>query len=233
MVNDMHAEFWIDKWQKAEIGFHLEDYHPMLTRHWRTLGVGAGARVFVPLCGKSLDMIFLLRQGCQVIGNELSPIAIQQFFADQNLQVTSTTVSGITVYEAAGIRLIQGDFFQLDRQTLGSFEAVYDRASLIAMPPDLQHHYAEHLLALAPVAAPILLITLDYDPAEMNGPPFATPADQVTRLFGASFHIKMLERIDALADNPALQRRGLTALSETAWHLRPRDRASNHMGMIW
>ena len=118
--------------------------------------------------------------------------------------------------------MIEGDFFKLTTETVGTVDAVYDRAALIAMPPALQERYAAQLLALTPVTAPVLLITLDYDPAEMSGPPFATPAGQVRQLFGDRYQLQPLEQVDALAANPALQGRGLSALTETVWRLRPR-----------
>lgn len=218
----MEAEFWFEKWEKAEIGFHQDTVHGLLVRHWPVLGAGSGGRVFVPLCGKSLDMVFLLQQGCEVVGCELSPIAIRQFFAEQSLEDSATVVGGMPVHAAEGIRLIEGDFFRLTVEQAGAVDAVYDRAALIAMPPALQERYAAQLLALTPVTAPMLLITLDYDPAEMSGPPFATPAGQVRRLFGERYAVRLLEEVDALAANPALQSRGLSALTETAWHLWPR-----------
>ncbi len=126
------------------------------------------------------------------------------------------------VYNAHGLRLIEGDFYQLSQKTIGHVDAVYDRAALIAMPPATQQQYASQLMALTQATAPILLITFNYDPSEMNGPPFATPPDQVYHLFEDRYHVKRLEKLDALTDNPGLQNRGLTRLSETAWLLKPR-----------
>lgn len=218
----MDTVFWHEKWQTGQIGFHADVTHPLLARYWVSITGGRGCQVLVPLCGKSLDMLFLARQGCRVTGIELSPIAIRQFLAENDLHADKSESGGMPIYSVPGIRLIEGDFFELTQPTLGLVDVVYDRAALIAMPPALQQRYARQLLALTPAVAPILLITLDYDPTAMSGPPFATPADQVKRLFGARYHIELLESVDALADNPALRSRGLSALTETAWHLRPR-----------
>jgi thiopurine S-methyltransferase len=218
----MSIEFWINKWHNAEIGFHLDHAHSLLVRYWPELGTVRGSRVFVPLCGKTLDMDFLRQHGCQVTGIELSPIAIRQYLEEHALRAVPSVVDGMPVHDAPGLRLIEGDFFQLGTRAVGTIDAVYDRAALIAMPPAMQTRYAEHLLTLTPETAPILLITLDYNPAEMTGPPFATPPEEVRRLFEGRYHCEALEWIDALADNPALQSRGLTGLTETAWHLRPR-----------
>ena len=218
----MDKAFWIERWEQAQIGFHLPAVHPLLARHWTALGVGPGSRVFVPLCGKSVDLVYLLQQGMSVTGIELSPLAIRQFLAEQSLVAEPADAGGLPLFEVSGLRLFQGDFFQLDAAVLGPVDAVYDRAALIALPPDLQTRYAARLQALAQPAAPILLITFDYDPADMSGPPFATPAEQVRRLFGDRYVIEVLEQVDALADNPALQQRGLRWLTETAWRLLPR-----------
>jgi thiopurine S-methyltransferase len=219
----MNAEFWIEKWEKQQIGFHLPTAHPMLKSHWSALGVDANTHVFVPLCGKSLDLIYLMSQGCHVTGVELSAIAIRQFLTEQSLPATSMESDGMPVTTVDGLRLIEGDFFRLSPRVIGRVDAVYDRAALIAMPPDRQERDAQQLLALTPESAPILLITLDYDPNEMSGPPFATASEQVRRLFGGRYEIDVLEQVDALTDNPALRGRGLTGLTETAWRLRPRQ----------
>jgi thiopurine S-methyltransferase len=211
----------MEKWENAQIGFHLSDVHPMLRQYWPALGVGSGSRVFAPLCGKSLDLLYLREQGCEVTGVELSPIAVEQFFAEHGLQPVRCEVDSMAVFEANGIRLVQGDFFKLRKEYFRDFDAVYDRAALIAMPPDMQGRYACQLMALTPVDAPILLITLEYDPREMDGPPFSTPPSQVETLFGQHYVIERLESAEVLADNPALRDRGLTALTEAAWRLAP------------
>jgi len=217
----MDAKFWIEKWEQQQIGFHLPTVHPMLSRHWPTLCIRPNPRVLVPLCGKSVDLVYLMSQGCRVSGVELSPIAIRHFLAEQDLVAEWEEMDGMPVATVDGLRLFQGDFFHLSPHVIGEVDAVYDRAALIAMPPDLQERYARQLLALTPKAASILLITLDYDPAEMSGPPFATPAEQVRLLFQGRYEVELLEQVDALADNPSLRGRGLTGLTESAWHLRP------------
>lgn len=218
----MDPNFWLEQWKSGRIGFHAKVAHPCLVHYWPRVSANCDIQVFVPLCGKSLDMDFLMAQRCKVVGIELSTLAIGQYLTEHNLTAVTTRVDGMPIHTTPGLRLIEGDFFQLTRSTLGPIDAVYDRAALIAMPPDLQPRYASHLLSLTPATAPILLITLDYDPAEMNGPPFATPPEQVEGLFGERYRIELLERLDALNDNPSLQSRGLTALTESAWRLTPR-----------
>ena len=212
---------WLEMWERAEIGFHLDGTHPLLVRHWPAMQAPDGARVLVPLCGKTRDMLFLRSQGCAVTGIELSGIAIRQFFEEQHLVPRQARFGTLASYETDGVRLIEGDFFAAEPSLLGPMDLVYDRAALIAMPPDRQPRYADHLMALAG-GAPILLITLDYNPAEMNGPPFATPPAQIERLFGDRYRIECLESSEVLAENPGLRNRGLTALTETTWRLQPR-----------
>ena len=218
----MQAEFWLEKWEKGETGFHLDVAHPLLERNWPRLRLAPGSAVFVPLCGKSQDLGYLNRLGHPVTGIELSPLAIEQFFAERQLTPTATEVGGMPAFGVDGLRLIVGDFFRLKPGDLGLIAAVYDRASLIAMPPAMQDDYARQLRDLIPLVAPILLITLDYDPTEMQGPPFATPPSRIRELYADRYDIHLLEELDALDDNPALRNRGLTWLQETAWHLVPR-----------
>lgn len=217
----MDPQFWLDTWDAGRLGFHLDAVNPLLVKHWLALGVPAEGSVLVPLCGKTLDLVHLRRLGHTVVGVELSPLAVRQFFEEQGLKPEVREIDGLPAAEAEGICLVQGDFFALRRESLPDVAAVYDRAALIAMPPERQPAYAAQLAALAP-GAPILLITLDYDPSEMQGPPFATPAGQVERLFGGQYRVQLLETADALAGSPGLAARGLTALTETVWVLRVR-----------
>lgn len=218
----MDPSFWLEQWESGRIGFHTKVAHPYLVQHWSSIATTRDLRVFVPLCGKSLDMDFLMTQGCKVVGIELSPLAIEQYLTEHHQAADTTIMDGMMIHSAPGLRLIEGDFFQLTPTQLGPIDAVYDRAALIAMPPAMQPRYASHLLSLISDTAPILLITLGYDPAEMEGPPFATPPAQLARLFGERYRIELLEEVDALPDNPALRNRGLTALTESAWRLVPR-----------
>lgn len=216
----MDPEFWLETWAAGRIGFHLDRVNPWLQRYWPELAIPAGATVFVPLSGKSLDLVHLRDQGHPVLGCELSPIAIGQFFGEQGQTPLEARIGALPVFEAAGIRLIQGDFFALHPADLPPLAAVYDRAALIAMPPERQADYVRQLLTLAP-AAPILLITFDFDPAELAGPPFATPPAQVERLFGGTHRIECRLDVDALTSQPGLAQRGLTSLREMVWILRP------------
>lgn len=218
----MDPQFWLEKWEAHQIGFHLENVNPLLERHWPPPGLREGGTVLVPLCGKSVDLVHLRRLGHGVVGVELSPLAIRQFFAEHGLHPAARSLDGMEAFEAEGICLIRGDFFALRPEHLPEIDAVYDRAALIAMPPERQPAYAARLMGLVPETAPILLITLEYAPHEMNGPPFSTPSERVERLFGGRYRIEKLESGDALAGNEGLRARGLSALTETAWGLLPK-----------
>ena len=218
----MQAEFWLEKWEKGETGFHLEVAHPLLERNWPRLSLAPGSPVFVPLCGKSPDLVHIRGLGHPVIGIELSRLAIDQFLDEQKLTATRMEMGGMPAFAHDGLRLVVGDFFRLQPGDLGAIAAVYDRAALIAMPPAMQTDYVRQLRELVPETTPILLITLDYDPEEMQGPPFAASFARIQELYGDHYDIILLEQLDALEDNPTLRKRGLTWLTETAWHLDPR-----------
>jgi len=213
-------DFWRERWQKKEIGFHQPVIHDLLQKHWPPLELAASSQVFVPLCGKSLDMVWLAETGQRVIGAELSEIAIDEFFAERELEPAVREAGNFVVKSAGAYELWCGDIFELPPETVADVAGVYDRAALVAFPADLQQRYAAKLKELLPAAAPILLVTLDYDSERMTGPPFAVPRTQVDRLFADSHAITELERRDALALNPRFRQRGLAALDEYAYVLR-------------
>ena len=216
----MDPNFWLERWQKNEIGFHANDVQPALVKHWPKLKLVLGTNVLVPLCGKSIDMVWLVEQGHKVIGAELSELAIDAFFAEQKLMPAVTAVAGFVVKSAGPYELWCGDFFALPKASIKPITAIYDRAALVAMPPALQPKYAAKLVDLAEPNTQILLIGLDYNTVEIQGPPFSTPQAQVRSLFENNFDIAVLDVRDGLAKSEHLKKRGVTRLEEATYLLR-------------
>lgn len=214
----MNPRFWLENWQMGHTGFHLNEVNPVLLRHWEALGLKAAASVLVPLCGKSVDLPYLRGLGHQVIGLELSPIAVQAFWKALDTTPVRRDEKGLIFWSSDGIEIIEGDFFEVSPQEVGSPGVIYDRAALIAMPPELQHRYARHLMTLAQ-GAPIFMVTLDYDPSEMAGPPFPLSHTRMHELFTGIYEASLIESRERLNDNPGLAARGLTRLTESVWLL--------------
>ena len=211
----MEKDFWHQRWERGEIGFHGSRPNPLLQQHLDRLGLAPGARIFLPLCGKTLDIHWLRAQGLHVLGAELSPVAVEQLFAEQGLTPTIREVGALQHYSAERIDIYVGDLFALTAEVLGPVAAVYDRAALVALPPDMRTRYAAHLIALT-AAAPQLLICFTYDQRAMSGPPFSIADAEVERHYQA---IYSLERVAQVAVEGGL--RGLEA-EERVWLLQPR-----------
>jgi len=217
----MNPDFWHQRWQDNQIGFHQAAPTPWLLKHWPSLDVPPGARVFVPLAGKSLDMAWFAAQGYQVLGVELSKLAIQQFFAEHGLRPEIETTRHGARHRVGGIELINGDAFGLDAAVLRDCAAVFDRAALIALPPDLRVRYARELYAKLPAGCRGLLITLEYPQAERDGPPFSVPEAEVHELFGRDWNIDLLERRPIPSDHPGFVS-GVSRLDTAAYALQRR-----------
>lgn len=215
----MKKDFWLGRWERKETGFHQDETNPYLSRFWNELRLAHDSVVFVPLCGKSQDMLWLSKQGHQVLGVELSPVAVQAFFEESGYTPHHTTSGKFDCFEANGIRILCGDFFDLNSQDLAQVSAVYDRASLIALPPEMRERYARHLVSILPPAAKILLITLDYPQPEMSGPPFAVSAGEAEALYREHAEVRLLAVEDVLAQNPRFQKRGLNWMQESIFLL--------------
>lgn len=198
----MHPDFWHQRWQQNQIGFHQDTPTPLLQKHWPALGVAAGARVFVPLCGKSLDMAWLAARGHRVLGVELSRLAVEQFFAEHGLQPDIEDSRYGTHFRAGDIEIICGDAFGLDAELLASCSAVFDRAALIALPPARRQRYVGELHARLPTGCRGLLVTLEYPQAERDGPPFSVPEAEVRELYADAWRVDLLERRPIPADHP-------------------------------
>ena len=217
----MNPTFWLERWQKSEIGFHSDAVQPALEKHWAELGVPKGARVLVPLCGKSLDMVWLAEQGCTIVGAELSELAVDAFFTERGLTPSVRKAGECTVKSVGPYELWCGDFFALSRADINATIA-YDRAALVAMPPEKQPAYAAKLAELMPSGAPVLLVSLDYDQREMQGPPFATSREQVRTLFEKDFAISLLEARGGPPKTEHLKKKGVTRLEEATYLLERR-----------
>ncbi|HEX7341011.1 MAG TPA: thiopurine S-methyltransferase [Rhodanobacteraceae bacterium] len=215
----MQAEFWLQRWREGRTGFHRDAPMPLLVQHWPALDVPEGSRVLVPLCGKTLDMPWLVEHGYRVLGVELSPLAVAQFFDEHGL-VPTTRTSALGVHHVAGnIEIIHGNVFDLDDVTLASCDAIYDRAAIIALPPPLRTRYAREVYERLPEGCRGLMITLEYPQHEMDGPPFSVDTANLSDLLGHTWRIGMLERRDILASQPGFQRDGVTDLHTGIYRL--------------
>jgi thiopurine S-methyltransferase len=217
----MNPEFWHQRWAEHQIGFHQEAPTPLLVEHWASLGVPAGAQVFVPLAGKSKDMAWLAAQGHRVLGVELSRIAVEEFFADDGLRPEIEPMPHGTHYRAGGIELIRGDAFALDADALRDCAAVFDRAALIALPPELRARYARELYAKLPTGCRGLLVSLEYPQSEREGPPFSVAEDEVRARFGRDWAVDLLERRPIPREHPGFVS-GVSRLDTAAYALRRR-----------
>jgi thiopurine S-methyltransferase len=209
------AQFWHERWENAQTAFHEADGNALFARHLDALGLSPGARVFLPLCGKTRDAALLRSRGFRVVGAELSRIAVAQMFDDLGLAPRIEDTGSQALYAAEDVAVFAGDIFDLDAETLGPVDAVYDRAALVALPPDMRARYVPHVVALTH-GAPHILLTFDYDQSRMDGPPFSVPADEVVRRYGGRFTVE--DRETRTIDGGL---KGKVAATETLWLLNP------------
>ncbi len=194
----MEHSFWHSKWQKNEIGFHEPEGNALLVKYASFLfGDDSPStslkRIFVPLCGKTRDIGWLLAQGCEVVGAELSEVAIIQLFEELGVEPTVATTSNGKIYAKDGLTIYVGDIFKLTSSDLGDVTGIYDRAALVALPSPLREQYAAHLMANTQ-CAPQLIISFEYDQNEMAGPPFSVNEKTVDALYSVDYNIQRLER---------------------------------------
>ncbi|MDR6956413.1 thiopurine S-methyltransferase [Pseudomonas brassicacearum] len=214
----MEPEFWHKRWSSNQIGFHLPEVNPYLQRFWPQLGLAQGSRVLVPLCGKTLDLLWLAHQGYSVLGVELSEKATVDFFLEHQLEPRVSEKGAFKVFRAGGIEIRCGDFFALGAQEVAGCSALYDRAALIALPVSMRERYAAHLQNILPECVG-LLITLDYDQAQMPGPPFSVGDDEVRRLLGDAWRLEVLQEQDVLGESWKFLQAGVTRLDERVYRI--------------
>jgi len=211
----MEANFWLDRWASNETGWHERDFHPLLTAHFSQLALPVGSRVFVPLCGKTRDIEWLLSAGYKVAGAELSELAVAQLFEELGVEPMMTVVGSFIRFQAPNLEIFTGDIFALSAEILGKVNATYDRAALAALPPAMRARYTAHLRVLTG-NAPQLLICFEYDQNKMPGPPHSVPGAEVWQHYGSDYRLTLAD-VRAVAGGL----KGAIAADEVVWLLQP------------
>jgi len=191
MAHPDHA-LWKQGWRADHIPFHLSHVHPLLCRYWASLGLAAEARVFVPLCGKSLDVMWLHGQGHPVVGVELSPLAIAALFAAAKLRPTCDRRGELGQWTSEGLAIFCGDFFLLTAEQLADVRAVYDRAALTALPDEMRPYYVAHLHAILPADCQILLLTVEDLDDDEDAAGSMAQSEEIVALYSVYFSIELL-----------------------------------------
>ncbi|RLA23471.1 MAG: thiopurine S-methyltransferase [Gammaproteobacteria bacterium] len=215
----MHTDFWLERWQQNQIGFHEQETNAHLQEFWKTLNIPKGSKIFIPLCGKSRDILWLLSLGYQAVGVEISPLAVENFFAENKLEAKISACDNFQLWKADGLSVYLGNFFELSSIHLTDCNAIYDRAALIALPAEMRQQYVQHLKKIAPELSHTLLVTLEYAQHEMPGPPFSVNENEVHSLFANTCDIELLFAEDILHDNDYFRERGLSSLVEKVYRL--------------
>jgi len=207
----MDHNFWHERWRNSELGFHEGDANCLLVEHFEKLSLKSGSRIFVPLCGKTRDIAWLLGQGHRVAGAELSTTAVQELFAELGIEPDISRAGSLVHYNATDIDIYAGDIFDLESDQLGPVHAVYDRAALVALPDAMRPRYATHLINLT-ATAPQLLICFEYDQQCLEGPPFSIMGSEIMQHYGNHLSITKVASRDVTGGL-----KGKYAAIETAW----------------
>lgn len=210
----MDAEFWHRRWRNNEIAFHEGEANGLLVSYFEALFEQRGSRVFLPLCGKTCDIGWLMSKGYRIAGAELSETAIEQLFSDLAIEPERSEVGDLMRCSAEGIDIFVGDIFQLSASGLGAIDVVYDRAALVALPEEMRPRYAAHLAEMTKLA-PQFLITLEYDQSKMDGPPFSVDGEEIRRCYGARYDLRQKASAEVAGGL-----KGRCAATEHLWLLR-------------
>lgn len=219
----MEISYWQSRWLKENIGWHMDEVYPLLAEFWPRLGLKEGARVLVPLCGKSLDLLWLANQNLHITGVEVSERAVLQFFREHGIEAKKSYKASFKIFRSENIEIWTGDFLKMKPSYLPDIDAIYDKAALIALPGNQREPYAGTLKELCNPHTQIMLNTFEYEQNEMNGPPFAVFKEELEELFGSLFTIDLLHEESIFNKLVKFRQRGLSSyLIEKLYHLRPR-----------
>ena len=213
----MESQFWLDRWEADQIGFHEAEGNSKLPQFWSTQNKGQ-QEICVPLCGKTLDLRYLSNFG-HVTGFELSPIAIRDFFREWSVTPVESDRFGLRCLSARGVSLIEADFLALPTAFYESFTHIYDRAAMIALPPRLRGSYTQQIHRLLARGGEALVLTIEYPNGEIPGPPFSIDPIEIERFYRDGFEIAHLETENIWRSDSRLVQEGITALSSHIFRL--------------
>ena len=211
---------WLHFWESNETNWHSDTITQELVEYFELFELEPEDKVFVPLCGKSLDMLYIMNQGFSVVGVEISEIGVRQFFRENDLTYKITRVDDFELYSSENLEIYCGDFFSLTSKHLNNVKAVLDSKSLIALEPDLRQKYVKYLNDIISVGARILLVTLQYPQHQMSGPPFSVDKSEVESLFSMTFETRELKSFDDIENESKLVRAGVDYINNAAYCLR-------------
>ncbi|MEC8981721.1 MAG: thiopurine S-methyltransferase, partial [SAR324 cluster bacterium] len=188
-----------------------------LSRFSARLLHSAPENIFVPLCGKSLDLPWLANRTNKVVGVELVSKAVEEFYAENKISHSIQSAGKLQLFKNDSIDIFQGDFFDLTQEQTGLFEAIYDRGAIVALAQSERQKYAEHLLSFLAPGGRLLLISLEYKQDQMSGPPFSVPDAEIAMLFSQYGRLELLETCDILDER--LRNKGLDGILERVYQL--------------
>ena len=213
----MHEQFWHERWEKRQIGFHEGKPNELLVKYLSALNLNYNERIFLPLCGKTVDIAWLLSQGYRIAGAELSELAIQELFEDLKIKPQVTSLAQLKHYSAPNLDIFVGNIFNLSTELLGKVDAIYDRAALVALPPEMRTLYTEHLVKITN-CAPQLLIVFEYPQGSMQGPPFSIAQEEIEAHYSSLYDMTLL---NSTQNYRSL--RATTGVSENLWLLKKKN----------
>lgn len=220
----MELSYWQSRWQKGNTGWHMDTVYPVLPKIWPQLNIPSGARIFVPLCGKSLDLQWLIDQNCTVIGVDISKKALHSIMQQHSEPFEQEASHGFTIYRSEAMTLWEGDVMKLPNDRMPPIDLIYDKAAIVALPPNMRSDYAQKLLSLCSDHTQILMQTFEYIQEEMNGPPFSVDEQELEKLFGKQFSRHLLHEQSKLKELKGFRQRGLSShLKEKVYQLTPSD----------
>lgn len=210
---------WLERWNNNQIGWHRDNFNTRMVQYLPKLDLQQGDSIFVPLCGKSRDMMYLINQGYKVIGVELSSIAVIDFFTENDIEYSTQKTQDFILYIAENITIYQGDIFKLQKEHTRNINAIYDRASLVALNPQLRSEYAKLFNGIMPSGIWYLLLTLDYQQHAIDGPPFAVSETEVNALF-KDWQIDKVDSFNDIENENKFQNNGLSVLNKETYVLK-------------
>ncbi|RMZ94256.1 thiopurine S-methyltransferase [Brachionus plicatilis] len=208
-------DYWDQRWKNNSIEFHCQTNHKLLVKHLEKLTNNReNLKFFFPLCGKALDMAWLSSFGHSIVGVEFSPDAVEDFFKENKIDYKTCDLDKFKIYQSLDgrIKIYRGDFFDFNSNLEDSFDCVWDRGALVALPKEQRKKFAQIVCSILKPEFRYILDAFDYDSNLYQGPPHVVTLEEIQILYGSKCKIELIDKneyhrifSESLKDKPPVE----------------------------
>lgn len=208
----MTVGMWKECWNTPNVEFHNPQLNELFVKYHQRMLTRPGMRIFVPLCGKAVEMKWLVDHGHKVVGLEAAPVPCKAFFEENGIPYNVKEMKGIhgEKYESLdhNIVIYSCDFFLFTADICGEFDGIWDSGGLNSMDVEDREAYIRRIRTLMGKGCVNLTEFVNFDKS-MVDITWSMTKEELQKVFGEGF---IVEDLNEMAAPQRLKRQGCDTL---------------------